>query len=110
MGGRRCSPVSRCFGVISGTIVFNDAHVLGRQASDIGHELSHGLLPQTPETVMDERGCRYRDREVEDEANWLSGARMVPEEAALSIIRRGWSLEVAAAHYGCNAKDGPISH
>ena len=30
------------------TIVFNDAHAPGRQANDIGHELSHGLLLHTP--------------------------------------------------------------
>ncbi len=37
---------------------------------------------------------------MEDEANWLSGALLVSEEAALSVIRRGWSLAVASAHYG----------
>ena len=31
------------------TIVFNDAHALGRQANDVGHELSHGLLLHTPD-------------------------------------------------------------
>ena len=82
------------------TIVFNDAHVSGRQASDVGHELSHGLLLHLPETAVDERGCRYWDREVEDEAKWLSGALLVPEEAALIVARRGWPLAMAAAHYG----------
>lgn len=82
------------------TIVFNDAHVPGRQASDVGHELAHGLLLHPPEPAVDGRGCRYWNREVEDEANWLSGALLVPEEAALSVIRRGWSLAAASAHYG----------
>ena len=49
---------------------------------------------------MDERGCRYWDRDVEDEANWLSGALLVPEEGALMVVRRGWSLAEAAEHYG----------
>ena len=82
------------------TIVFNDAHVPGRQASDIGHELGHGLLLHPPEPAVDGRGCRYWNRDVEDEANWLSGALLVPEEAALAVIRRGWSLAVATGHYG----------
>ena len=82
------------------TIVFNDAHVPGRQASDIGHEIAHGLLLHQPEPAADGYGCRYWNRDVEDEANWLSGALLVPEEAALSVIRRGWSLAVAAGHYG----------
>ena len=82
------------------TIVFNDAHVPGRQASDVGHELAHGLLLHPPEPAVDGRGCRYWNRDVEDEANWLSGTLLVPEDAALSVIRRGWSLAVASAHYG----------
>ena len=86
------------------TVVFNDAHVPGRQASDVGHELAHGLLLHPPEPAVDGRGCRYWKREVEDEADWLSGALLVPEEAALSVIRRGWSLAVASAHYGVTQK------
>ena len=86
------------------TIVFNDAHVPGRQANDVGHELSHGLLLHPPAAAVDERGCRYWDREVEDEANWLSGALLVPAEAALSVIRSGWPMEMAAVHYGVTQK------
>ena len=86
------------------TIVFNDAHAPGRQANDVGHELSHGLLLHTPAAPVDGRGCRVWDREAEDEANWLSGALIVPEEAALHIVRRGWSTREAAARYGVTPK------
>ena len=86
------------------TIVFNDAHALGRQANDVGHELSHGLLLHTPTAAIDGRGCRVWDKEAEAEANWLSGALLVPEEAALQIVRRGWSLQEAAARYGVTPK------
>ena len=86
------------------TIVFNDAHALGRQSNDVGHELSHGLLLHTPAAAVDGRGCRVWDREAEDEANWLSGALLVPEEAALNIVRRGWSTREAAARYGVTPK------
>ena len=82
------------------TIVFNDAHVLGRQASDVGHELSHGLLLHTPTQAMDGKGCRLWDGTAEAEADWLSAALLVPEEAALLIVRRGWSLAKAATEYG----------
>ena len=82
------------------TIVYNDAHALGRQANDIGHELSHGLLLHNPTAAVDGRGCRVWDSEAEAEANWLSGALLVPEEAALQIVRRGWSLPKAADRYG----------
>ena len=86
------------------TIVFNDAHAPGRQANDVGHELSHGLLLHTPAAAVDGRGCRVWDREAEDEANWLSGALLVPEEAALHIVRRGWSTREAASRYGVTSK------
>ena len=39
-------------------IVFNDAHVLGRQVSDIGHELAHGLLLHPPSPGDCARGPR----------------------------------------------------
>ena len=86
------------------TIVHNDAHVLGRQASDIAHELSHGLLLHTPTTAIDGRGCRVWDSEAEAEADWLCGALLVPEEAAIQIVRLGWSFHKAAAEYGVTPK------
>ena len=85
-------------------IVFNDAHVLGRQANDIAHELSHGLLLHPPYSAFDGRGCRVWDRDTEDEANWLSGALLIPEEAALLIVRREWSVAEAATEYGVTPK------
>ncbi len=50
--------------------------------------------------AMDGHGCRLWNSDVEDEANWLSAALLVPEEAALLIVRRGWSLGIAATKYG----------
>ena len=85
-------------------IVFNDAHVPGRQSNDVAHELSHGLLLHTPTAAIDGRGCRVWDKEAEAEANWLSGALLVPEEAAIHIVKRGWSNRVAAARYGVTPK------
>ena len=90
-------------------IVFNDAHTPGRQANDVGHELSHGLLHHTPTAAIDGRGCRVWDSETEEEANWLSGALLVPDEAALQIVRFGWSIPEAAAKYGVTPTDGPLS-
>ena len=81
-------------------IVHNDYHSAGRQASDVGHELSRGLLMHDPAPVLDGRGCRYWSKEIEDEANWLSGVLLVPDEAALSVIRRRIPLDAAATMYG----------
>ena len=85
-------------------IVFNDAHVLGRQANDIAHELSHGLLLHSPSPVLDGRGCRVWDSDTEAEANWLSGALLISDEAALLIARRGWSMPQAADYYSVTPK------
>lgn len=38
-------------------IVHNDAHNPGRQASDIGHELAHGLLLHSPTPALDDRAA-----------------------------------------------------
>ena len=85
-------------------IVFNDTHAKGRQASDVGHELSHGLLLHPPTPALDGSGCRLWDGDTEKEADWLSGALLVPEEAALLISYREWSLETASAKYGVTPK------
>lgn len=78
-------------------IVHNDAHSPGRQASNLAHELSHALLlhPPTP---------RNWDNTVEEEADWLAGALLVSQEAALSIARKGIPLGKAAALYGISRK------
>ena len=81
-------------------IVHNDYHSMARQASDVCHELSHGLLMHAATPILDERGCRYWKREIEDEANWLSGMLLVPDEAALAVVRRCLDIDVAAANYG----------
>ena len=44
------------------------------------------------------------DNETEAEADWLSGALLISEEAALLIARRGWSMPQAAVHYGVTPK------
>ena len=82
------------------TIVHNDAHTLGRQSSDIGHELAHALLQHEPTAAMDGRGCRLWNREIEDEADWLGATLLIPEEAAMLIVRRGWPFGLAATKYG----------
>jgi Zn-dependent peptidase ImmA (M78 family) len=89
--------------VFSGTrrvIVYNDSHIKGRQASDITHEVSHGLLLHTPKPALDTNGCRNWDEDMENEADWLAGVLLIPEEAALSIARRNLPLDEAASLYG----------
>ena len=49
-------------------VVHNDSHSRGRQASNVTHELSHGLLLHPPAVAIDSRGCRDWDQGVELEA------------------------------------------
>ena len=59
---------------IERTILHNDSHSFGRQASNLAHELSHALLlhPSTP--PIDSRGCRDWDPVLEEEAEMVGGS------------------------------------
>ena len=81
-------------------IVHNDSHSPARQASNVCHELAHGLLLHPPTPALNDQGCRNWSREIEDEANWLSGVLLVPDEAALKTVKIGLELKQAALHYG----------
>ncbi len=81
-------------------ILYNDSHSLGRQASDIAHELSHALLQHPPEVAIDHRGRRNWNQDLEDEATWLAGALLISDEAAIEIAKTQMSADVAAVAYG----------
>ena len=86
------------------TIVHNDAHSSGRQANNLGHEISHGLLLHPPMPALDLRGCRYWNQDLEAEAKWLGAALLISEEAALAIARSSLSIEDAACRYGVSTQ------
>lgn len=85
-------------------IVHNDCHSAGRQASNLAHELSHGLLLHPPRPALDGRGCRDWEHIEELEADWLAGTILVPDEAAILIARRGLTVAQAAKLYGVSEK------
>lgn len=85
-------------------IVYNDSHSHGRQASNISHEIAHGLLLHSPGPALNENGCRNWDENMENEADWLSGALLISEEAALSIARKEMTIADAAEFYGVSQK------
>ncbi|OEJ61086.1 hypothetical protein BGM19_26800 [Streptomyces agglomeratus] len=82
------------------TIVHNDAHTDGRISSNLAHECAHGLLLHPPTPALDDRGCRQWDQDIEDEAQYLAGALLVTEDAALAIARSGRPLADAATQLG----------
>jgi Zn-dependent peptidase ImmA (M78 family) len=85
-------------------IVVNDAHSRGRQASNIAHELAHSLLWHKPAPAFDGDGMREWNAEQEEEAQWLAGALLISEDAALSVVRRNLSLDDAAQLYGTSVE------
>jgi Zn-dependent peptidase ImmA (M78 family) len=81
-------------------IVHNDAHNAGRQASDISHELGHGLLLHRPTPALSVVGCRDWDPVLEEEADWLGAALLVSDDVAMHIAQSGMSNRDAAMAYG----------
>jgi Zn-dependent peptidase ImmA (M78 family) len=73
-------------------------------SSNITHEAAHGLLHHRPTPALDDRGCRLWDQDIEDEAAFLSGALLVPEDAALAIARGQFTRSGAASHFGVSEK------
>lgn len=82
------------------TIVHNDAHSAGRRASNIAHELAHGLLHHPPSPALDSTGCRLWNQDIEDEAQWLAGALLIPDDAAVWIVRESLTENAAATRFG----------
>lgn len=74
---------------IDTAIVHNDSHHPYRQRSNICHELAHCFLSHecTPPLTVD--GERARDGGIEAEANFLAGALLITNEAALHILKMG---------------------
>lgn len=81
-------------------IVHNEHHHPHRQASNISHEISHTLLEHEPTSTVSSDGQRFWDSEMEQEANWLAAALLVPREGALQMVRAGNGITEIASHYG----------
>ncbi len=80
--------------------IVNDAHSPGRQNSSLAHELAHHLLLHSPEEVNNCAGCREFEGGVENEANFLAGCILIPNEAARHIVRSRIDASAAQLRYG----------
>lgn len=92
------SAITACFGN-DRVIIYNDFLAPTRSHADIMHEISHMLLMHPPHRLYAETGGRHYDAELEEEANWLSPALLVSEDAALAIVQSGVGVRVAAERY-----------
>ena len=88
----------------SALVIYNPSHSLGRQASDITHELAHIVLGHQPATmIMSHDGkivMRTYNQKQEDEANWLAWAILLPRDALFAQKKRESSAQEIAALFG----------
>jgi Zn-dependent peptidase ImmA (M78 family) len=80
-------------------IVYNSVHSPGRTASSICHEIAHNILGHQPGRILNGDGCRNFDRQMEAEADWLSGIILIPDKAAHHIVAKNLQTE-ACEMYG----------
>lgn len=81
-------------------VIYNPEHSAARRANDVVHELSHILRKHPPRPAIGFGGCREWDDRYEAEADWLSGALLVPRDGAFMLVRRGGTLQEGADHFG----------
>lgn len=86
------------------TIIHNPSHSLGRQASNIAHELSHIILDHEPgQIVLSQDGSmimRSYDQKQEEEANWLGWCLLLPRAALVQTEKSRLSAAQIAERYG----------
>jgi Zn-dependent peptidase ImmA (M78 family) len=87
-------------------IVHNENHHPHRQSSNIAHEISHTLLEHAPTAIVGSNGQRFWDSDMEQEANWLGAALLVPRDGALELIRGGATAVEISTHYGVSGSLG----
>lgn len=79
-------------------IVHNDSHHPYRQRSNISHELAHCFLGHKCTPPLMESGERAHDGGIEAEAHHLAGALLIPNEAAIHIVREGLTAQAQGVY------------
>lgn len=85
-------------------IVYNNSHAPTRQQIDLAHELAHVILGHSPGELTKESGGRHYNKELEDEAAYLSGVLLLPRAAAISVVASRKSVEQAASEFNISVK------
>jgi len=87
-------------------VILNSGHSAARMNSDFMHELSHLVLVHTAARVdVSNDGILLLssyNRAQEEEANWLSGALLLPRDALFNIRKKQLTDESACRLYGCS--------
>lgn len=84
-------------------IVYNEAHVVGRQNNSLTHELSHIILDHEPARVFVSADgmmmMAHYNPTNEAEADCLSGTLLVPRDALIQLIDQGYDNEKLSGHF-----------
>lgn len=84
-------------------IIHNPSHGVGRQESNIMHELSHLICKHEPSEVVQLPGfsflIRTCDSIQEEEADWVCGCLKLPRDGILWAARKGMSTQQIAEHF-----------
>jgi uncharacterized protein DUF955 len=87
-------------------VILNSGHSPARMNSDFMHELSHLVLAHTPARVDVSSDqillLSTYNRAQEEEANWLSGALLLPRDALFNIRQTRLTDQAACRFYGCS--------
>lgn len=89
-------------------VILNSSHSPARQASDLTHELAHGIRGhEAQEVALTDDGLmllKDYDKVQEEEADWLAGCLLLPRDALMAIKRQRLDDSDAASQYGVSAK------
>ncbi len=84
-------------------IIVNSAHAQTRQRSSLSHELAHIMLDHEPGRIdLSPAGhllLNSYEREQEDEADWLSGALLVPRAGLVIAYRSNTDPRILANRF-----------
>lgn len=84
--------------------ILNSAHAPTRRRSDLAHELAHLILGHRPSRIdVSNQGLLVLstfEGAEEEEANWLSGALLVPRDGLMRAYRRQRDEGCLADHFG----------
>lgn len=85
-------------------IIINSAHVGTRQRNSLAHELAHLILNHGPGRIdVSKDGhllLNSYDKEQEEEADWFSGALLVPRDGLRIVFRSTEDPKKLAEHFG----------
>lgn len=81
-------------------IFYNQSHTFKRTNSNLAHEASHIILGHEFSSITDIKFiAREFDKDKEDEANWMAGCLLLPEEGLIWALKKRMSLQSIADHF-----------